>query len=96
MDAYLTCSETKKLIWLGKPIRSENDRVVVYSQNEYRYNHQDPLLNKVLWRFLADHAHKDLRVVFSGEFVDDEYEHISTSDIEAEEYVRNWPPSELK
>jgi hypothetical protein len=93
MDAYLICPEAKKLIWLGKPIRPDkgSNRVSFYSQNASRDNHEDPLLNRVLWRFLADHAHKELRVVFSGKFVDDEYEHISTSDIEAEEYIKDWP-----
>ena len=52
----------------------------------------DPLLNKVLWRFLAEHARKELRVAFSGEFNDDEYQHIGTSDIEGENYVKDWPP----
>ena len=85
MDAYLICPETKKLIWLGKPIRAEDDeaRVIFYSQNADLLNHEKKLLNKVLWKFLADHAHRDLRIVFSGEYNDDEYEHISTSDVEA-------------
>ena len=94
MDAYLICPETKKLVWLGKPIRDADDvaRVIYYNQQPGLHNHQDELLNKVLWRFLAEHAHKSLRIVFSGEYTDDEYEHISTSDIEAEDYVRHWPP----
>ncbi len=94
MDAYLICPETKKLIWLGKPIRDADDgaRVVYYSQTASRHNYEDNLLNKVLWKFLADHAHRPLMIVFSGEYNDDEYDHIGTSDIEAEEYVMNWPP----
>ena len=94
MDAYLICPETRKLIWLGKPITPEDDNplVVYFNQRSSHQNHENPLLNKVLWKFLADHAHMDLRIVFSGEYNDDEYQHISTSDVEAEEYVRNWPP----
>lgn len=93
MDAYLTCPETKKLVWLGKPIRpGANADVAYYSQRSDRGNHEDQLLNKVLWKFLAEHARKEIRVLFSGEFVDDEYEHMGTSDVEAEEYVRDWPP----
>jgi hypothetical protein len=93
VDAYLICAETRKLIWLGKPIRPTSDpgRVIFYSQNASRENYEVPLLNKVLWKFLAEHAHKELGVVFSGEFVDDDYEHISTDDVEAEEYVKDWP-----
>lgn len=93
MDAYLICVETKKLIWLGKPIRltSNPGKVIYYSQNSSYNNHETPLLNKVLWKFLAEHAHKELRAVFSGEYNDDDYEHISTDDVEAEDYVRDWP-----
>lgn len=95
MDAYLICPQTKQLMWLGKPIRAiDGKRVVFYSQNAERWNHEKEILNKVLWKFLAEHAHMELRVVFSGEFVDDDYEHISTHDIEAEEYVKDWPPNE--
>ena len=96
MDAYLICPETKKSICLGKPIRSKDHRVVYYSQRPGLRNHEIPLLNRVLWKFLAEHAHKELRVVFDGEFVDDGYEYISTSDIEAEDYVRNWPPNRVE
>lgn len=95
MDAYLSCPQTRQLLWLGKPIRTiDGKNVVFYSQNAYRCNHDNPLLNKVLWKFLAEHAHMELRVVFSGEFRDDDYEHVSTHDVEAEEYVKGWPPSE--
>jgi hypothetical protein len=92
MDAYLICPETKKLIWLGKAIRYEPGIVSFYSQSVARHNHDDPLLNKVLWRFLAEHARKELRVAFSGEFNDDEYQHIGTHDVEGENYVKDWPP----
>lgn len=96
MDAYLVCPETKKILWLGKPIRplGKTD-VIFYSQTAECNNHDRTLLNKVLWEFLAEHARKELKVLFSGEFVDDEYEHVSTWDIEAEEYVRDWPPDSV-
>jgi len=95
MDAYLSCPETRKLIWLGKPIRTSSDQVVFYSQNADNWNHDNPLLNKVVWKFLADHAHKELRVVFSGEFNEDEYDQIGSQDIETEEYIKEWPPKSV-
>ncbi len=97
MDAYLICPDTRKAIWLGKPIRPLNDpqRVIYYSQSPSAENHETPLLCKVLWKFLAEHAHNELRVVFSGEFVDDEYEQIDTCDVEAEQYVKDWPPESV-
>src|SRR5215472_15018290 len=96
MDAYLICPETKKYMWLGKPIRSDGDFVDFYSQNPCRHNHDNPLLNKVLWKFLSEHARKELRIVFSGEFIEDEFEAIWTSDIEAENYLKDWRLSAVK
>ena len=97
MDAFLICPETKKSIWLGKAVRlHENDdldQVEFYHQGPSGgvFNYEDPLLNKVLWKFLAEHANKELRVVADGDYNDDEYERVPTSDIEAELYVEGWP-----
>jgi len=98
MDAYLICPETKKALWLGKPIRtmdeSHVERVLYYHRGPLggSLNYNDQLLNMILWKFLAEHAHKDLRVVFSGEFDDDEYERIGSGDVESDEYLQGWPP----
>ena len=46
----------------------------------------------VLWKFLAEHAKKDLRVVFSGEFNEDEYLFVAYDELKAAEYLRGWPP----
>ena len=98
MDAYLICKDSKYALWLGKPIRTvalekSAERVVFYHRGpkDGIYNHEDPLSNKTLWKFLADNAHKELRVVFSGEFNEDEYEHIGSGDVETENYVHGWP-----
>ena len=59
MDAFLLCPETREYIWLGKPIRFEDEagqeQVAYFSQNAKVQNYQDLLLNKVLWKFLAEH-----------------------------------------
>jgi hypothetical protein len=97
MDAFLVCRETRKSLWLGKPIRTMNndgtERVLYYhwAGAEDPPNHEWPLLNKVLWKFPAYHAHLDMRVVFSGEFNEDEYERIGSDDFELEEYLGDWP-----
>ncbi len=79
---------------LGKPIRAAHDKtqVVFYSFNPMKPNHERPLLNRVLWKFLAEHAHKELRIVFSGEYVEEDFDEIPALDVEAEEYVEVWPP----
>ena len=96
MDAYLICPETKKAMWLGKAITTEVDEnvfdVIYYTQGPRIPNHEKKLLNKVLWKFLSEHAHRELRVVFAGEYDDREYDLIDTVDVEAEEYVAGWPP----
>lgn len=95
MDAYLICPETRKSLWLGKPIRhydAEGKEFVSHYNRRYTtHNHEDPILNKMLWKFLAEHAHKELRVVFDWEFKEHEYQRVEgPGDID--EYVENWPP----
>jgi hypothetical protein len=97
MDAYLICPETRKSLWLGKPIRSdekdgtERTRYYHRSSSEGPWNHERELLNMVLWKFLSDHARKDLRVVFSGDFDEDVYEEIGSEDFEMRAYLQGWP-----
>lgn len=97
MDAYLICPETKKEIWLGKPIRVEDNngalRVAYFHRgsSDGPWNHEIDSINKLLWKFLAEHAHKELRVVFSGEYDDDEFDRVAGDEVELEEYVRGWP-----
>jgi hypothetical protein len=99
MDAYLISTETRMSFWLGRAIRFENkdgsERIEYYHRGPERgaLNHEVPVLNKVLWKFLAEHAHKDLRIVFAGEFDEDEYELVGSGDEEVEiaEYLGAWP-----
>lgn len=97
MDAYLICPETKKEMWLGQPIRffdaNGAEQVAYYHQGPSggALNHEIEAVNKLLWRFLPEHAHKELRVVFSGEYEDEEFERVPGGELELEEYVRGWP-----
>lgn len=94
MEAYLICEKTRKAICLGKPIREPGGRTEYYHSGPANGdpNHEDALLNRVLWKFLAEHARQELRIVFSGDFRQDDFEFIWTSDVEAENYVWGWPP----
>jgi hypothetical protein len=94
MDAYLICDATKKAMWLGKSIRSLADnRILFYHRGpaEGPYNHEDIELAKVLWKFLSENGRGGVRVVFSGEYDEDEYERVGSGDVETEEYLRGWP-----
>jgi len=99
MDAYLISTDTRKSLWLGKAIRFKHedgtDRVEYYHRGSAHgsLNHETPILNKVLWKFLAEHAHKEVRIVFAGEFDEDEYELVGSGDVEVEiaEYLGSWP-----
>ena len=99
MDAYLICPETRMSLWLGKPIRLEDADGTVrtrYYHCGYEngpLNHENSFVNKVLWKFLADHAHRKLKIVFSGECDEEAYETIlPVDDGEAREYIKGWPP----
>jgi len=97
MDAYLICPETHKSMWLGKAIRvrqSDGTETVNYfHQGAYDDppNYENEMLNKVLWKFLAEHTHKELRIVFSGEVDDESFDRVGTDDVEADNYLRDWP-----
>ena len=98
MDAYLLCPETKNAMWLGKPIREEtdnnNERVLYYHRGPYNgpLNHQNEELNMILWKFLAEHTKKDMRIMFDHEFNEGEYRYIGSDEVETAEYLRGWPP----
>ena len=107
MDAFLISNQTRKSLWLGKAIRFDNEDGTETVQYFHRgswngpvshpvpilLNHENPILNKVLWKFLAEHARKDLHIVFAGEFDEDEYERVGSGDDEVEiaEYLGAWP-----
>jgi hypothetical protein len=96
MDAYLTCFETKKAVWLGKPIRFQEAgvaRVEYYNRLANEDNHANLVLNKILWKFLAEHAKMELKVLFSGDFDEEEYEEVATGfdDVKTDLYLEGWP-----
>jgi hypothetical protein len=95
MDAYLICDRTRKAMWLGKPIRSLEDKEqVIFFHRGWQggpYNHEDPELNKLLWKFLADNGREGVRVVFSGEYDEDAYDRVGSGDVETSQYLEGWP-----
>jgi hypothetical protein len=98
--AYLICKDAKEMIFVGKAVFDSDGRTVNrYHQGsaEEPPNSQRETLNRVLWRFLARNAGKQLEILMD-EDLDylaelGEYREIggdSEKDIPVEEYLRDW------
>ena len=100
--AYLVNESQRRFVWLGKAIcdegREDELRAVDYfrvgGRDEPR-NHEQDLLNQVLWKFIADSAGEPLRVILDSElallegFV--EIGGGCESSISFEDYLEGWP-----
>ena len=98
--AKLVCRQCQVQLWLGKAIfRTDSDQPTCFQigdPNVHRLNSENPVLNKVLWKMLADHARHPLQVLVEGDpdhdatdgFVEiggDEFK-----DIPFEQYLQGW------
>src|SRR5262245_48209723 len=96
---YLICEDCKVYLWLGKAI-SNADRVQYFHiGGSQRFTNIDrPIMNKVLWKMLADHTSHTLRVKVAYEFaveVGTGYSEIGgegPGDTPFDTYVSGWPP----
>jgi hypothetical protein len=63
--AWLACPERRLMIWLGKIIFDDGDSVHHYRIGDLPEppNSANDLLNRALWRFLADTAGRTLCVI---------------------------------
>lgn len=98
--ARFGCMDCKVMVWLGKTIFTPTDAVSYFhiGGSARPPNWQQPELNRVIWKMLADHARHNLRVVIEG---DPEYdsmlEHFleigggDEQDITVEQYLDDWP-----
>ena len=77
-----------------KAIRDGKDggRVLYYDRGYYGTPNRE--LNMVLWKFLADNAEKELRVVLADQYSNAVYSEVGAGSDEPEttEYLRGWPP----
>src|SRR5262245_58989244 len=96
--AYFTCPECMVCVWLGKVVypgdRPSEFRV---GQREDPPNSRNDTLNRVFWKFLADHAGHTMKVLIEGdkdfEKVIEDYVEIGgdeTTSISFDEYLKNW------
>lgn len=97
--AWLACTDCKVMLWLGKAVRHDTeDRISFFhlGTSEDPPNSKRPVLNRVLWKMLADHACHAFRVVTEQ---DPEYERLeeyveiggdADRDIGFEAYLKGW------
>ena len=99
MDAYLASPDTCKVLYLRKavgprPNRFRKGRTVQYYHADPKggpLNHEQELMNKAVWEFLAEHAGKEIKIAL-GEL--ELYEIVGDNEdsIWQESYTRDWPP----
>jgi hypothetical protein len=88
------------MLWLGKAVCADHERCISFfhmGTAEEPPNSARPLLNRVLWKLLAEHARHTLRVVTDQ---DPEYKRLEDyieiggdedRDRNFETYVEGWP-----
>lgn len=70
---YLNCHDCKKCIWLGKALHKENIPFAYHIGSADQPKHwKREMLNKVIWKFLADHTGHNIDVRLEYDMPDDE------------------------
>ena len=70
--AYLNCHKCKQSIWLGKALHKEYIPFAFHIGGPEEPKHWDrPQLNKVMWKFLADHCHHKIDVLLEGDMTEE-------------------------
>jgi hypothetical protein len=98
---WFACRDCKVKVWLGKALReNDNDQPTRFQIRDTHtgdpLNSENPILNKVIWKMLADHATHSIGVFVEGYNDDDaiyEYKDIGgdeIGDITFEEYLKGW------
>jgi hypothetical protein len=92
--------DCKVMFWLGKAVFNPNYTVNYFIGVKEGRNWQEPDLNRVLWKMLADHAGHSLRVLVEwtpelNEFMENERKvdiggDEPGQDISIEEYLKDW------
>ncbi|RZS29536.1 hypothetical protein EV193_12021 [Herbihabitans rhizosphaerae] len=94
--AYLVCDKNKRFMYLGKPVRDEDDSINRFSAGPGS-NSANVELTKSLWKFLADNADGTFRVVYDHgrefDMITENYVEIGNDAIGAidfPDYIRDW------
>jgi uncharacterized protein involved in tellurium resistance len=99
--AKFVCTQCKVQLWLGKAIfQTDSDQPTRFQIGDTRDTHplnsENPVLNKVLWKMLADHARHPIHIFVEG---DPDYDSTAgfvkiggdeSKDITFEQYLEGW------
>lgn len=95
---YLACLETNESLWLGKVLRHKGpdgslSAFGFWMGPDPGHNYQKELLNKALWKFLAEHLGKELIVVTDDPAAPFDVTKLTkvTERLTLEGYVGDWP-----
>lgn len=97
---YLVCPQCKQLIFLGKIIKDENKQPLYFhiGDEENILHSHNLMMNRVIWKFLAQHAGHSIKVFREYEdpedYMGDDYIEVGGDriiDISFEEYLKDWP-----
>ncbi len=94
---YINCHDCRQKLYLGKALH-ENCRPWAYHSGpaENPPNWEQPDLNRVLWKFLADHTLHQIDVRLEHDMTEDTWAYASIGsdgdgDITLEHFFRDWP-----
>ena len=60
---FLVCDDCKDMLWLGKAVYGEDNRIDHFNINSPEAKDSDnSVLNRAVWKMLAEHAGHTLRV----------------------------------
>lgn len=68
---YFVCHDCRQTFWLGKALHRDHHPFAFHIGNEEPKHWHRPELNKVLWKFLADHTSHRIAVLMEHEMTDD-------------------------
>ena len=94
---YLNCHDCGQMLWLGKALHRDFRPICYHIGGEDAPPHwKRDQLNRVVWKFLADHAAHRIDVRLEHEMTDElsAYQQIggdTEKDISFEAYLNGWP-----
>ena len=92
--AYFNCHDCRQSVWLGKTLHSDSGPFAFQRGQSPPKHWNSPQLNKVVWKFLADHTGHHIDVRLESDMTDEMYSYQSIGgdspgDITEEEYLKS-------
>lgn len=93
--AYFCCHECRQKLWLGKSLHAKYIPFAFHIGDSSEPRHwRRPELNKILWKFLADHAKHKIEVLLEHDMTEETYGYAAIGgdcehDISVRQYLRH-------